>query len=236
MNRKERILIAEDDPDISMLEQAYLEASGFETVVEPDGRKVIERLRAESFDLMILDVMLPGKSGLEICREIRNETDIPILMVTAKTETIDKIHGLNLGADDYITKPFDPAELVARVNTNLRQARRNRHNASEIAETPLKEIVIGDVRILPENWKVYKGETELRLPKREFELLLFLAENPNIVYSKERLFERIWGYEYYGDSATVMVHVNRLREKIEDDAKNPKIIETVWGAGYRLNR
>lgn len=180
--------------------------------------------------------MLPGKSGYEICREIRDKVDIPILMVTARTESVDKIRGLGLGADDYIAKPFDPAELVARVNANLRQYDRMRQKPTEGKEEEPEEIQVYDLRILVNSWKVYKGEREIKFPNREFELLKFLAMNPNIVFSKEQLFEKIWGYDYMGDNATVMVHINRIREKIEDDSRNPKILKTVWGAGYCFNK
>ena len=232
MESSKRILIVEDDADISMIEEAYLQAAGFATKILADGAEVERLLEQEQFDLILLDLMLPGKSGYEICRTIRDKIDIPILMVTARTESVDKIRGLGLGADDYIAKPFDPAELVARVHANPRQYARLKGKTPENAE----EIRIGNLRILPESWKVFKGEQEIKLPHREFELLKFLAQNPNIVFSKEQLFEKIWGYAYTGDSATVMVHINRIREKIEDDSKNPKILETVWGAGYRLNR
>lgn len=235
MTDKRRILIAEDDADISMVEEAYLRAAGFETTILADGAEVARVLAEETFDLILLDLMLPGKNGCEICREFREKLDIPILMVTARTQPIDKIMGLGLGADDYIAKPFDPAELVARVNANLRQYDRMRPMEQEKKCAAPEEIRVQDLRIQVNGWKVYKGEREIRLPNREFELLKFLAENPNIVFSKEQLFEKIWGYDYTGDSATVMVHINRLREKIEDDSKNSKILETVWGAGYRLN-
>lgn len=155
--------------------------------------------------------------------------------MTARTESVDKIRGLGIGADDYISKPFDPAELVARVNANLRQYDRV-HGMSDEKNEENREIKIHDITILPDSWKVYKGDTEIKFPNREFEILKFLAMNPNIVFSKEQLFEKIWGYDYIGDSATVMVHINRIREKIEDDCKNPKLLETVWGAGYRLNK
>lgn len=236
MAETKRILIVEDDADISMVEQAYLESAGFLTEIVTEGETVSGLLEKEKFDLILLDLMLPGKSGYDICREIRGKVDIPILMVTARTESVDKIRGLGLGADDYIAKPFDPAELVARVHANLRQYERMlKKLPAEEAEAP-EEIRIHDLRILVNSWKVYKGEREIKFPNREFELLKFLAMNPNIVFSKEQLFERIWGYDYVGDSATVMVHINRIREKIEDDSKNPKILETVWGAGYRLNQ
>lgn len=157
-------------------------------------------------------------------------------MVTARTESVDKVRGLGLGADDYISKPFDPAELVARVNANLRQYQRMVEKFSDKGPDASEEIQVQDLRILVNSWKVFKGDTEIRFPNREFELLKFLAMNPNIVFSREKLFEKIWGYDYVGDSATVMVHINRIREKIEDDPKNPKILETVWGAGDRLNK
>lgn len=235
MSDRKTILIVEDDADISMIEEAYLESAGYRTRIIEDGTLVNATIQEEQFDLILLDLMLPGKSGYEICREIRDKTDIPILMVTARTESVDKIRGLGLGADDYIAKPFDPAELVARVNANLRQYDRI-HNTVKEEKEEVEEIQIRDVRILTNSWKVYKGDREIKFPNREFEILKFMAMNPNIVFSKEQIFEKIWGYDYMGDSATVMVHINRIREKIEDDSKNPKILETVWGAGYRLNK
>lgn len=236
MSGGRRILIVEDDADISMVEEAYLEAAGFQTVIVTDGTEVSGLLERELFDLILLDLMLPGKSGYEVCREIRDKVDIPILMVTARTESVDKIRGLGLGADDYIAKPFDPGELVARVNANLRQYDRVMQKLPEEKEKQPEEIRTHDLRILVNSWKVYKGDKEIKFPNREFELLKFLALNPNIVFSKEQLFEKIWGYDYVGDNATVMVHINRIREKIEDDSRNPKILETVWGAGYRFNQ
>ena len=234
MDRKKKILIVEDDEDIAMVEKVYLESAGFETSILADGSQVAGLLEKEHFDLILLDLMLPQKSGYEICSEIRDRLDIPILMVTARTEAVDRIHGLGLGADDYIAKPFDPAELVARVNANLRQYERVARRGKR-PETEPEEIRVRDVRILVNSWKIYKGDREIRMPNREFELLKFLAQNPNIVFSREQLFEKIRGYDYMGSSATVMVHINRIREKIEDDARNPEILETVWGAGYRLN-
>lgn len=237
MADSKKILIIEDDEDISMIEEAYLTAAGFETRIITDGSGVNKTLEEESFDLILLDLMLPGKSGYAICREIRDRPDIPILMVTARSESVDKIRGLGMGADDYIPKPFDPAELVARVTANIRQYDRMKEKFENAvpSEEP-EEICIGDLRILVNSWKVYKGNQEIRFPNKEFELLKFLALNPNIVFSKEKLFETIWGFDYAGDSATVMVHINRIRDKIEDDSRNPKILETVWGAGYRLNK
>ena len=236
MADQKKILIIEDDEDISMIEEAYLAAAGFKTKVVADGSRVNELIDEEKFDLILLDLMLPGNSGYTICREIRDKLDIPILMVTARSESVDKIRGLGMGADDYIPKPFDPAELVARVTANIRQYDRMKERFQNVEEQrEPEEIRIKDLRILVNSWKVYKGDQELKFPNREFELLKFLAMNPNIVFSKEKLFEEIWGFDYVGDSATVMVHVNRIRDKIEDDSKNPRILETVWGAGYRLN-
>lgn len=235
-----KILIAEDDEKIAQLEKDYLESNGYETEIIYDGDSVIPELKSEPYDLVLLDIMLPGTSGYDICRTIRDEIDIPILMVTARAEAVDVIRGLGLGADDYITKPFDPSQLVARVRSHLKRyerltGKRDGADGAGGRKGKTEQIVIGDAVIEPRTWKVWKKEKELKLPNREFELLRFLAENPNIVFSKEELFEKIWGYDYISDAATVSVHINRLREKIEDDARNPKIIETVWGAGYRLN-
>lgn len=235
MAEEKWILIVEDDADISMVEEAYLKAAGFQADIVTDGERVAEQLTKKTYALILLDLMLPGKSGYDICAEIREKVDIPIVMVTARTEAVDKIRGLGIGADDYIAKPFDPAELVARVNANIRQYERVLQKVPEKKHKDPEEIRIKDLRILVNSWKVYKGDKEIKFPNREFELLKFLAMNPNIVFSKEQIFEKIWGYEYLGDSATVMVHINRIREKIEDDSRNPKILETVWGAGYRLN-
>lgn len=236
MEQSKKILIVEDDEDIQMIEETYLQAAGFQTETIADGTQVKGKLAKTVFDLILLDLMLPGKSGYDVCKEIREEVDIPILMVTARTESLDKIRGLGLGADDYIAKPFDPAELVARVHANLRQYERLTSKSASHENKEPEEIHVQDVTIQVNNWKVYKKGKEIKMPHREFELLKFLAVNPNQVFSKERLFEKIWGYDYVGDSATVMVHINRIREKIEDDSKNPKILETVWGAGYRLNQ
>ena len=229
-----KILIIEDDSEIAMLERDYLEIEGFETMVIADGEAAAEEALRGGYDLLLLDLMLPGCNGYDICRRVRDRIDVPILMVTARTDSVDKIRGLGLGADDYIAKPFDPAELVARVKSHLSRYARLTGGGGGQAEQDA--ITVGDVHILPRSWTVYKGGRELKMPNREFALLKFLAENPNIVFSKEQLFETIWGYDYVGDSATVTVHVGRIREKIEDAPSHPKLIETVWGAGYRLNR
>ena len=229
-----KILIVEDDSEIALLERDYLEIEGLESDVVSDGESAVSAALSGGYDLVLLDLMLPGLNGYDVCRQIRVRVDVPILMVTARTDSVDKIRGLGLGADDYIAKPFDPAELVARVKAHLSRYARLTGSGGRQAEQEV--IVVGDLQILPRSWKVYKGERELKMPNREFALLKFLAENPNIVFSKEQLFETIWGYDYVGDSATVTVHIGRIREKIEDNPSHPKIIETVWGAGYRLNR
>lgn len=226
-----KLLIVEDDKEIAMLERDYLELSGYETKVVDDGNQAAELALTGEYDLILLDLMLPGCDGLDVCRRIRDRVDVPILMVTARSESVDKIRGLGIGADDYVAKPFDPAELVARVKAHLSCYQRLTGGRGEDDGA----ITVGDVRILPQSWRVFKGDREVKMPNREFALLKYLAENPNIVFSKEQLFEAIWGYDYLGDSATVTVHVGRIRDKIEDDPANPKIIETVWGRGYRLN-
>ncbi len=240
-----KILLAEDDKEIANLERDYLGMSGYEVDIAYDGEEAEEKLNSVRYDLIILDIMMPKKSGYDLCREYRDQTDVPILMVTAKTESIDKIRGLGLGADDYVVKPFDPLELVARVKSHLARYERltgkkadgqNEENESEKEYNADDYMIeIGDLKIMTKSWKAVKNGKEIHFPNREFELLKYLAMNPNIVFSKEHLFERIWGYDYMSDSATVTVHINRIREKIEDDPKNPQIIETVWGAGYRLN-
>jgi DNA-binding response OmpR family regulator len=229
-----RILIIEDDKSIAELERDYLEINHFETVISMDGTSGLSTALAEDFDLILLDLMLPGIDGFEICRTIRSQKDIPILMVTAKKEDIDKIRGLGIGADDYIVKPFSPSELVARVNAHLSRYERLTKREEKNSEPNVHELVFGNLRILPEAWRVYVDSEEVRLTNKEFELLLFLATNPNLVFTKDKLFDRIWGLDSLGDTATVTVHINRIREKIEEDSSNPRYIETVWGAGYRF--
>ena len=227
-----RLLIAEDDPEIAMLERDYLEIAGCQVTVVDNGQLAVTEALNGDYSLILLDLMLPGCGGYDVCRLIRDRVDIPILMVTARTESVDKILGLGLGADDYIPKPFDPAELVARVKAHL--SRYARLTGGGQAEPEM--IDLGRVQILPQSWKVLKDGQEIKMPNREFALLKYLAERPNVVFSKEKLFETIWGYDYMGDSATVTVHIGRIRDKVEDDPAHPKLIETVWGAGYRLNR
>ncbi len=227
----EKILIVEDDRLIAELERDYLEAAGFEARIMNEGSGVLEELKKENYGALILDVMLPGKSGFDICREARKEWNIPILMVTAKKEDIDKIRGLGLGADDYMIKPFSPAELVARVKSHIQihsMLLKERQREEE------KGVVIGPLKILPRERRVFVAGEERALSNKEFDLLLFLAENPNIVFSKDTLSERIWGLDAVGNTATVTVHINRLREKLESGPVPVSYIQTVWGAGYRF--
>lgn len=227
-----RLLIAEDDPEIAMLERDYLEIEGYQVNVVDNGQQAVTEALNGGYDLLLLDLMLPGCNGYDVCRLIRDRINVPILMITARTESVDKIRGLGLGADDYIPKPFDPAELVARVKAHL-----NRYvRLTGSGQTEPEIIDLGSIQILPKSWKVMKDGREIKMPNREFALLEFLAEHPNTVFSKEKLFETIWGCEYLGDSATVTVHIGRIRDKMEDDPAHPKLIETIWGAGYRLNR
>lgn len=227
-----RVLIIEDDKSISDLERDYLEINKYEVEVAFDGDTGSKMALEENFDLILLDLMLPFKDGFEVCREIRAKKETPILMVTAKKEDIDKIRGLGLGADDYIVKPFSPSELVARVGAHI--ARYERLTAAGNAKHPDHVIAIGDLKIYPEQMRVTVKDKEVKLANKEFKLLRFLAENPNIVFSKDTLFDRIWGMDSLGDASTVTVHINRIREKIEEDSSNPRYIETVWGAGYRF--
>lgn len=229
-----KILIIEDDESIAELEKDYLETTGFEAEIAQDGLKGLELALNEDFNLILLDVMLPGKDGFQICQEVRAVKEIPILLVTAKKEDIYKIQGLGIGADDYIVKPFSPSELVARVNAHISRYERltsiEKNNDNEKSS-----IVIGRIKILLKARRVYIEDKEVRLANKEFELLMFLASNPNIVFSKDILLDRIWGEETFGDNSTVTVHINRIRDKIELDSSNPQYIETVWGAGYRFN-
>lgn len=227
----DKILIVEDDDEIAELEKDYLEINGFFVNIIQDGNLVLDEIKNIKYDLIILDIMLPNKNGYEICKEIRDLVDIPILMVTAKTDSIDKIRGLGIGGDDYISKPFDPSELVARVKSHINRYKRIKNSYSDSRDI----ISIGNIEINTKSWKVFKENKEIKLPNREFEILKFLAINPNIVFTKEQIFEKIWGCDYINDNATVAVHINRIRDKIELDSSNPQIIETIWGVGYRLN-
>ncbi len=228
-----KVLIIEDDKSISELQKDYLEVAGFEVEVCSNGLEGLDIMRQNNFDLLILDIMLPGMDGLEILRKIKEEKDIPVLLVSAKKEEIDKIKGLSLGADDYITKPFSPGEMVARVKANIVNYERLRLKFRDDLKGS-NTLVIRGLKIEKDARRVFIHDQEANLAQKEFDLLMYLAQNPNRVFGREELFERVWGLEALGDSATVTVHIARIREKIEIDPSNPQYIETVWGAGYRF--
>ena len=225
-----KILIVEDEEAIADLEKDYLELSGFDVEIENDGTSGLERALSEEFDMYILDLMLPGTDGFEICKKIREKKNTPILMVSAKKDDIDKIRGLGLGADDYITKPFSPSELVARVKAHL--ARYERLIGSNVKKNDIIEI--RGIRIDKTARRVWVNDEEKQFTTKEFDLLTFLAENPNHVFTKDELFSKIWDMESIGDIATVTVHIKKIREKIEFNTAKPQYIETIWGVGYRF--
>ncbi|HOQ01293.1 MAG TPA: response regulator transcription factor [Acetivibrio clariflavus] len=227
---KKRILIIEDEVSIAELQRDYLEINGYEVDIEKTGDKGLARALREDFDLIILDLMLPNIDGFEICRKIREFKNIPILMVSARKEDIDKIRGLGLGTDDYITKPFSPNELVARVTAHI--SRYERLVGSN--EKKSKTISVRNLVIDKDARRVWVEGQEVTLTTKEFDLLLFLAENPNRVFSREELFDRIWNMDAVGDVSTVTVHIKKIREKIELDSSKPQYIETIWGIGYRF--
>ena len=229
-----KILIIEDDNDIAELERDFLQIEGYDVTIATDGLEGYKLAKAEKFDLILLDLMLPNMNGYEICRSIRGEVDVPIIMVTAKGEDTDKVRGLGLGADDYIAKPFSSTELIARVKANLAQYERLRNGQKAVSEKRVDEIQAGSISINLSTHRVYVKGVEVELKHKEYELLKFLISNPDIVFSKEHLYERIWGLDAFGDLKTVAVHINRLREKIEKDPSNPVHLQTVWGAGYRF--
>ena len=231
-----KILIIEDDKVIAAVEKDFLEINGFEVVIEHNGIKGKELALSGDYALILLDLMLPGKDGVSICREIREKIDIPILMVTAKTEDEEKIKGLGFGANDYIVKPFSPTELVARVKSHIAQYDRltQKKVRGQKQGASAEEIDLGWLHINNTTHRGFVNDIEVNLNPKEYELLFFLASNPEIVFSKEKLYDRIWGEDTYGDIKTVKVHMSRLREKIEKNPAEPLHIETVWGAGYRL--
>lgn len=226
-----KILIIEDNLSIAELENDYLTMSGFECDIATDGNSGLEKARSGDYALIIVDIMLPGRDGFSICKEIRAESDVPIIFLSAKSDEIDKVRGLGLGADDYMTKPFSPSELVARVKSHI--ARYEKLTAAANKAKP-DVLTIGGLKIDKNAHRVYVDDNEVAMPVKEYELLLFLAENPNIVFNKERLFDRIWGMDAMGDVSTVTVHIQRIRDKIDKNRSGNKFIETVWGAGYRF--
>lgn len=230
-----RILVVEDDPSIAELLQDYLEVNGFEVTICGNGIDGLKTIRDNAYDLIILDVMLPGLDGFEILKNIRDEKDIPVLIVSAKKEELDKIRGLRLGADDYITKPFSPGELVARVSSNIAKYERLKTKFGNSGNSS-STINIRGLEIQKDSRRVLVNNKEVSMTQKEFELLLFLAQNPDRVYGRDELFDKIWGFDSLGDAATVTVHIARIREKIESNPSEPQYIETVWGAGYRMKR
>jgi len=234
---KPKILIIEDDDDIAGIEKDFLEMNGFLAEIQADGIKGTERALSGDFALVLLDLMLPGKDGMTICSEIREKVDIPILMVSARIEDVDKVRGLNLGADDYITKPFSPSEVVARVKSHIARYQRLTGNTSTVKQAV--EIDFGWLRIDHRSRRVFLNDrelpdTEIYLTNKEYELLYLLAANEGTVLSKEQIYDKIWGEDIHGVIKTVTVHINRLRDKIEKDPAKSMHIQTVWGTGYRF--
>lgn len=231
MSIMKKILIVEDDREIAELERDYLEANGFSVEIVGDGSLGEKRALEADVDLILLDIMLPGMDGFQVCRKVREARNIPILLVSARQEDVDKIRGLGLGADDYIVKSFSPSELVARVKAHLQRYLQltGKKDAPHVFQR-------GALTIDRDGHRIFLDGREVPMPNKEFALLLFLAENPGVVFSKETLFERIWGETSLGDTATVSVHINRIREKIEPSTTRPTYIETVWGVGYRFKK
>ncbi|GAA3408432.1 response regulator transcription factor [Paenibacillus hodogayensis] len=227
-----RLLIIEDETTIAELERDYFELNGFSVDLCHHGAEGLDLALRTEYDLIILDLQLPGMDGFELCRLIREAKEVPILIISAKKEEIDKLRAFHLGADDYITKPFSPSEIVARAKAHL--TRYERLLGKQARARQDETIRIRGLVIDKASRRVYVSDTEVVFTSREFALLEFLATHPNRVFSKEELFERIWGMDANGDIATVTVHIRRLREKMEPDPSNPQYIETVWGAGYRL--
>jgi DNA-binding response OmpR family regulator len=220
------VLVVDDEPIVREVVVRYLEREGYRTLEAGDGDGARDALARNSPDLVVLDVMLPGTDGLELCRWIRSTSRLPVIMLTARGEEADRIVGLELGADDYVTKPFSPRELAARVKSVLRR--------SDRADEPAERLAFGDVELEQATREVRKAGVELRLTAKEFDLLWFLASHPRRVFSRDQLMARVWGYTATLDTGTVTVHVRRLREKLEDDPSQPRYLETVWGIGYRL--
>lgn len=226
---KKRILIVEDDDDIASIERDYLEVGGYEVKVEENGTAGLTEALTGEYDLILLDIMLPGMDGFQIVRKLRDKIDIPIMMVTARRSDIDKIRGLGFGADDYIEKPFSPGVLVARVKSQLAQYERLKGTGERG-----KKISIGGITLEPDTHRIFVRGMEKVLPNKEFQLLEFLMVHADVVFSRESLYTRIWGMDSLGNTSTVPVHINRLREAVEEDPSNPKHILTIWGVGYKF--
>lgn len=225
------VLIIEDDKAIAELERDYLEMSHYKVTLQHDGAKALADALANDYDLIVLDLMLPSMDGFEICQKIREKKETPILIVSARKEDIDKIKGFKLGADDYLTKPFSPSELVARVSGHIERYARLTQSGGRLQK---KEIAVRGLLLQLDSRRVTLHGKEIILTAKEYDLLLFLAENPDRVYSKEALLDKVWGIDCFGDTATVTVHIGKIREKLEKDAERDQFIETIWGAGYRF--
>ena len=223
---KTKILLVDDDPNIRQLVNLYLEKEGFEVAMAADGDDAVKQFKASPPNLMLLDVMLPGMDGWQVCREVRKVSNIPIIMLTAKDETFDKVLGLELGADDYVVKPFDPKELVARIKAVIRRY--------QTADAPDRELAFPGLTVNISHYTVTFMGRELEMPPKELELLHFLASHPGMVFTREQLLEQVWGYDFFGDSRTVDVHVKRLREKLAGGEEMGWSIKTVWGVGYKF--
>ena len=230
-----KVLIIEDDMGIYELERDYLEIEGYEVDIQTNGVDGLKAALDYEYDLIILDIMIPKQDGFSVCRDIRKEKEIPIIMVSAKREDIDKIRGLGLGADDYMIKPFSPAELVARVKSHIQRYNRIRNSLSPTVVLDAK-ITAGSLEILLDSHQVFLGGTEVNLTPREYDILVLLASSPNRVFTKEEVFESIWGIDSLGETSTIMVHINRLRAKIDKQFQNEEYIDTVWGVGYRFHK
>lgn len=229
-----KILIIEDDLNIQEIEKDYLEANSFSVSTAADGESGLKLALNNDFDLVLLDIMLPKLDGLEVCRRIRAVKDIPILLVSAKKEELDKIKGLGFGADDYIVKPFSPGELVARVIAHI--SRYQRLTAKDEKNSAGKDIITGDLRLEKSSRRAFIKDKEITLTNKEFDLIYFLAKSPDTVFSKEELFNEIWNYDSIGETSTITVHVNRIRDKIKEIDPELDFIHTVWGKGYRFTK
>jgi len=223
----EKILVVDDDINICELLRIYLEKEGYTVILAHDGEKGVEKFNATKPDVILLDIMLPVMDGWQVCREIRKKSNVPILMVTAKSETFDKVLGLELGADDYIVKPFDAKEVVARIKAVYRRA------GQTAPETESKEVSYDKLQVNMTRYELKVDGKVLDTPPKELELLFYLASNPNRVYTRDQLLDEVWGFEYYGDSRTIDVHIKRLREKLEGVSEK-WVLKTVWGVGYKF--
>lgn len=228
-NTRNTVLIVDDEVNICELIRLYVEKEGYNAIISTDGLDALNKFKQARPDIVLLDIMLPGKDGWQVCREIRSISDTPIIMITAKGETFDKVLGLELGADDYVVKPFEPKELIARMKAVLRRS----DNRQKTNEEESGDIVFDGLRIGRETYEVYLDDKKIEMPPKEFELLYFLAKNKNKVYTRDQLLDEIWGYEFFGDSRTVDVHIKRIREKLESNNKKWQL-KTVWGVGYKF--